>query len=194
MARTIFVKCDCKMADFSYADMSRSVFWHANLLNVSLNSADLTEADFSFANLEKSDLSNTKITDSQLQSALSVRDAKLPNRTLGLGKNLIKNGDANCNIPLVDQWQVTNGNITVMVNKGDRLSCQFCLQPSTIGATMSQRIDLVGVWDPTIWAHSKIEFQAKMSTGLSIELIGKQCNGTVLAKKTASKFYCVNHQ
>jgi uncharacterized protein YjbI with pentapeptide repeats len=187
MAHTIFVKCNCKWADFSYANLSMSVFWHANLWGAIFHNADLTKTNFSLANLLEADLTNTTVTGSQLQGALSIYNAKLPNGTLGRSQNLVKNGDANCNISLADHWQVRNGNIAVVASKENRSECQFSLQSVAIEAIMSQRIDLVGIWDSSIWTHSSVEFQAHMSSGVSIELSGRSSNGTVINKQIASK-------
>jgi len=173
----MFVKCRCSRADFT----------GANLMNSSFHSALLDEADFSFANLQNADFTNTTITDNQLQSALSIRNAKLPNGTLGQGRNLVRNGDPNCNISLVHHWQIQSGNIFVVTSKKNRSKCQFTLQSLATGAIMSQRITLVGIWDPSIWSSSNVELQAHMSSEVSIELNGKAINGTVLDKRIASK-------
>ncbi len=178
MAHTIFVRCICNRVDFSYANLKNSSFY----------SAELSNANFSLANLQNADFTNTNITDSQLQSALSIRNAKLPNGTLGRGQNLVKNGDANCNISLVDHWKVQNGNITVMPSKEDRDECQFTLQSFATGAIMSQRITLVGIWDSSFWRYSKVELQGHMSSGVSMELSGKNNNGIILNKNITSQF------
>ncbi len=177
MAHSIFVKSHCRKTDFTYANLKSSSF----------RDAMLSDANFSLANLQNVDFTNTDITDSQLQSALSIRNAKLPNKTLGQGRNLVKNGDAKCNIPLGDHWKVKNGNITVVPSKEVGRKCQFTLQYFATGAIMSQLIDLVGIWDSSFWTHSNVELQAHMSSGVSIELSGKNSNGIVLTRRTASK-------
>ena len=178
MTYTIFKQCNCGEIDFSYANLEGSSF----------HSADLTNTSFSFANLKDVDFTNTTITDIQLQSALSIRNAKLPNGTVGRDKNLINNGDANCNISLIDHWQIENGNIAVMISKEQQNKCQFSLQSIETGATMSQIIDLKSVWNSTIWKHSNIELRADMSDGLTIELNGINSNGKVHNNKIMSKF------
>jgi hypothetical protein len=112
----------------------------------------------------------------------------LPNGTLGQGRNLVKNGDANCNISLVDNWEVQNGNIMVVPSKEDGSQCQFTLQSFATGAIMSQRITLVGIWDSSFWIFSNVELQAHMSNGVCMELSGKTSNGTVLKKGITSQF------
>jgi uncharacterized protein YjbI with pentapeptide repeats len=171
------------MANFSYANLSGSVFWNANLKNVSFQNADLTYADFSGSNLRDADFTNTTITDSQLQSALSIRNAKLPNGTLGRARNLIKNGDANCNIKSLHPWHLQNGSITVVASKKNLNDCQFVLQSNGIGATMSQRIRLWDVWDSTLWTTSNVELHLYNSSGVSIELNSLSNNGTVIQKR-----------
>jgi uncharacterized protein YjbI with pentapeptide repeats len=186
MAHTIFEKSDCRRVDFSYANLSGSVFWNANLKNVSFQNADLTSVNFSGANLWNADFTNTTITDSQLQNALSIQNAKLPNGTLGRGENLIKNGDANCNIKSLHPWRVQNGSIAVVASEENPNNCQFVLQSNVIGATMSQRIDLLNIWDSTLWQYSEFELHLNKSSGVSIELNGLSNNGAVLHKKIYS--------
>ncbi len=135
MARSIFVRCSCGGLDFSYANLEGSTFHSANLSNI----------NFAFANLQNVDFTNFIVTDSQLQSALSIRNAKLPNGTLGQGRNLIKNGRPDCHKPLVDDWQTENGNIIVMSSNKNPSQCQFTLLSITTGAAMSQRIPLLGI-------------------------------------------------
>jgi uncharacterized protein YjbI with pentapeptide repeats len=177
MAHTIFVDCKCNDVDFSYA----------NLENASFRGATLDESNFLCANLQEADFTNTTITDSQLRSALSIRDAKLPNGTLGHGHNLVKNGDADCNITLVKDWQVENGSIAVVASKEDPSDCQFSLQSLVTGATMSQRIVQAQFWNSFICTNSIVKLQANMSSGVSIELSGINSAGTILNKIVASK-------
>ena len=134
-------------------------------------------------------MSKTNITDRQLQRALSIRNAKLPNQTLGQGRNLLKNGDANCGIPLQDHWQVINGSILVMTSNTNQTQCQFFLRSTTIGAAMSQKISLVDVYDASFWINSGIELRAEMSDGVSIELVSKNNDHLVLEKYVAGKCY-----
>jgi uncharacterized protein YjbI with pentapeptide repeats len=186
MPHTIFEKCECRRVDFSYANLSGSVFWNANLENVSFQNADLAYVNFSGANLWNADFTNTTITDSQLQSALSIRNAKLPNGTLGRARNLIKNGDANCNIKSLYPWHVQNGSIMVVASKKNLNDCQFVLQSNVIGATMSQRIHLGDIWDSTLWTTSNVELHLNNSSGISTNIYGLSNNGTVIQKKLYS--------
>jgi uncharacterized protein YjbI with pentapeptide repeats len=163
-------------------------FTGANLKGSSFHDATLSNANFSLANLQNADLTNTTISDSQLQSALSIRNAILPNGTLGQGRNIVKNGVANCNISLADHWKVQNGNITVMPSKEDRSECQFTLQSIPTGAIMSQQMDLLDIWDSSFWTSSNVELQAHMSSGVSMKLSGKDSNGRVLNKYITSQF------
>jgi hypothetical protein len=82
---------------------------------------------------------------------------------------------------------VQNGSIAVVVSKENRNNCQFVLQSNGIGATMWQRINLVNVWDSTLWTNSDIELHLYNSSGVSTELNGLSKNGTVIQKKLYSK-------
>ncbi len=188
MTRTKFVKCHCEMANFSYANLSMSEFMDANLKNASFQNANLTQVNFTLANLWNADLTNTTITDDQLHSALSIRNAKLPNGTLGHARNLIRNGKANCNTRLIDPWHVSNDTILVNTSTENLNNCQFVLKSDINEATMWQRISLADVWDPIIWAYSNVELHLSRSSGISFELNGLDSNGTILWKELSSKF------
>ena len=176
------------MADFSYTNLTTTTFRNANLKNVSFQHAHLAEVNFSRANLWNADFTNTTITERQLQSALSIRNAKLPNGTLGRVRNLIKNGDANCNIPVVDLWHVQNGKITVIPSKKNANDCQFVLNSYEIGAMMWQRINLVKIWDADVWPDSNVELHFHRSSEVSIELHALNNNGTILHQAFSSSF------
>jgi uncharacterized protein YjbI with pentapeptide repeats len=178
MAYTIFTQCICGKADFSYANLEGSSF----------HSADLTNTNFSFANLKDVDFTNTTITDIQLQSALSIRNAKLPNGTLGHTRNLIRNGKADCKTRLIDSWDIPSDHIAVKTSNENRNDCHFVLKSNINEATMWQRISLVNVWDPTIWTYSSVELHLSGSSGISLELNGLENDGTILHKEVSSKF------
>ena len=186
MAHTIFEKCNCWRIDFSYANLAESIFWNANLKGAVFKNADLTKVNFTGANLRNADFTNTTITNKQLQSARSIRNAKLPNGTLGRARNLIKNGDANCNTTSLHPWHVQNGSIALVTSKKNSSDCQFVLQSNLIGATMSQRINLTNVWDSTLWTDSDVELHLYNSSGVSIELNGHDKDGTIIQKKSSS--------
>jgi uncharacterized protein YjbI with pentapeptide repeats len=176
------------MANFSYANLSISEFMDANLKNASFQNANLTQVNFTLANLWNADLTNTTITDDQLYSALSIRNAKLPNGTLGHVRNLIRNGKANCETRLVDPWDVPNDHIVVKASNENLNDCQFVLKSDINEATMWQRISLADVWDPTIWAYSNVELHLSRSSGVSFELNGLDSDGTILRKEISSNF------
>jgi hypothetical protein len=101
--------------------------------------------------------------------------------------NLVKNGDADCNITLVKDWQVENGSIAVVASKEDPSDCQFSLQSLVTEATMSQRIVQAQFWNSFICTNSIVKLQANMSSGVSIELSGINSARTILNKIVASK-------
>ena len=162
-------------------------FSEASLIGSSFYDAKLRGANFSLANLRGVNFTNSTITDDQLQSALSIRDAILPNGTLGRSRNWIQNGNPNYNTFLVDHWHVQNGNITVVFSKKNRSKCHFSLQPPTTKAMMSQRIDLRHIWDSNFWKYAFAELQADISSGVSIELISKDSDGIIRDTQITSK-------
>lgn len=182
MPHTKFERTRCVAAHFDRANLSQSIFYQVNAKNAFFNNADLTNANFSLANLDKADVTGTQLTCSHLQSVLSIRDALLPDRTCGHDSNLIGNGHADCNVPLLSPWILTHGKIASMKTEVDYNNCHFVAQSNNVGASMYQKIDLVH-WDSGFWKYSLAVLDAHMTNGVSIELSGMSRNEAILDKK-----------
>jgi len=187
-----FEKTTSIASDFSYANLSYSKFMGSNAKRSIFNQADVNNVDFSSANLYKTDFTRTHIKERQLESALSIQYAVLPNGTLAHDSNLIHNGQADCNISLVDSWILQDGNVTTVMTDTHTSNCQFILQSFTLGATMSQRVDLSNKWDSNSWPHSTAILSASMSSGVSIQLIGINNDGLAVVQQTLSKFQYIS--
>jgi uncharacterized protein YjbI with pentapeptide repeats len=175
-------------ADFTYANLSNSTFINSNIKRAIFTGADLSNVDFHGANLHKADFTDTNISDNQLHSALSIQDAILPNRTRSQDKNLISNGQADCNIPLVDSWQLERGDVTIEMSEKNNANCQFTLKSLATEAMMLQRVNLSEKWDSSSWPYSQAILTAQMSMGVSIQLKGINTNGVVSSQQTLSEF------
>ena len=182
-----FERSRCMLARFDNADLSMSSFWRANAKGASFNGANLLDVDFSRANLQEADLTNTGITDGQLLSALSIRDARLPNGTLGRDRSLIENGHADCRQSPYPHWQWQTGQIIPVVSGADLTECHFTVPANTTEASMSQRIDLTRVWDSTFWVSSRAVLYARMAGTVSVQMSATNSSGSVLDKKILSK-------
>jgi uncharacterized protein YjbI with pentapeptide repeats len=165
-----------------------SIFIHANARETTFNGADLTNVNFSLANLHKADFTNTSITESQLRSALSIRDARLPNGTLGRDSNLIKNGHADCNISFVDHWQLKKGNISTMKLDTDPNNCHFVPRSDATEDIMSQKINLALYWNPTFWKYCRAVLSARMTNDVTIQLNGMNNKEKILGYQILSRF------
>jgi hypothetical protein len=179
-------------ADFTYANLSNSTFINSNVKRAIFRGADLTNVDFRGANLHKADFTDTNISDNQLHSALSIQDTVLPNGTRSQDKNLINNGQANCNISLVDSWELVRGNITIQMSEKNNTNCQFTLKSFPTGAIMLQRVNLSERWDLSSWPYSQAILSARMSMAVSIQLKGINTYGVVSGRETLSEFRCVS--
>ncbi|CAF3631266.1 unnamed protein product [Adineta steineri] len=169
MFRTDFREAITNKADFASVDLSDSTFISADIQGASFIGSNLNNVDFSEANLYKVDLTNAKITEKQLQSAISIHEALLPNGTLAHDSNFLNNGQTDCNMSFGDNWVLHKGNITVKTSHIDPNSCYFFLRSYNIGAIISRRVDLTK-WDSESWPHSQIVLSANMSIGVSIQL------------------------
>lgn len=183
-----FQRTTCIATSFDNADLFKSTFRGANVKHTSFYGANLTNVDFSGANLYKVDFTNTKVTGSQLQNALSIQDVKLPDGTLAIDANLIKNDQADCNISVVNSWTLEKGNITTLRSDTNSTDCWFTLQSLATGAAMLQRVDLSKKWDSNTWSYSQAILTARMSTGVTIQLRGISSSNIILARETLSKF------
>jgi hypothetical protein len=74
-----------------------------------------------------------------------------------------------------------------MPSKEDRDECQFTLQSFATGAIMSQRIDLTGIVDFSIWVWASVELQWHMSGGVSMDLNVKNSSGIIVDKTIIGK-------
>ncbi|CAM4827834.1 unnamed protein product [Rotaria magnacalcarata] len=161
-----------------------SNFSYSNIKRASFANSALIQADFSDANLYKVDFNGAVMRDIQLESAVSIQDAVLPNGVSVHDENLIKNGQPDCNTSLMISWTLRNVNVTaIMSNKGER-KCQFTLQSLSSGANMYQRVNLSEKWNSSSWSYSQAILRANMSIGISMQLRGFDNNNQVLARQT----------
>ncbi|CAF2063444.1 unnamed protein product [Rotaria magnacalcarata] len=180
---TNFMRAHCVGAYFARAILFHSTFSYANAKSTVFYRANLTDVEFSFANLYNADFADTQMTDSELWSALSIRDALLPNGTIARDPNLIKNGEADCNISLVNHWIVALGSVTTSMFDQRKNNCYFLLQSDDIGAKMFQRVKLSKLWDFNSWPRSQAVLNARMSSGVSVQLRGMSNIGEVFAQQ-----------
>ncbi|CAM4989489.1 unnamed protein product, partial [Rotaria socialis] len=159
-------------------------FLHSNLKNAIFQGANLNHLNLSGANLYKANFTYTNIQESELKDALSIQDAILPNLALAHDINLIKDGQADCNISHISGWTLSNGHVTPVISNKSSSNCQFTLQSLSTGATMYQRVSLSDKWDSNFWTYSEAVLSAKMSTGVLIDLKGLQKNNSVSSKET----------
>ncbi|CAF0973140.1 unnamed protein product [Adineta steineri] len=169
MFNTNFRGAITNKADFASVDLSNSTFVNADIQGASFIGSDLNNVNFSEANLYKVDLTNAKITEKQLQSAISIHEALLPNGTLAHDSNFLNNGQTGCNMSFGDNWILHKGNITTEISHIDPNNCYFFLRSYNNGAIMSRRVDLTKS-DLESWPHSQIVLSANMSIGVSIQL------------------------
>ncbi|CAF2241105.1 unnamed protein product [Rotaria magnacalcarata] len=170
---------------FDLATLTSSNFSYSNIKLASFSEVkELNETVFSGANLYKVQFNDTEMIDTQLESALSIQDAVLPNETLAHDENLIKNGKADCNTSLISDWTLSNVNVTVIMSSTSKSNCQFTLQSLSSGAAMKQRVNLYGKWDSNSWPYSQAVLRTSMSIGITMELRGINSNNLVVARQS----------
>ncbi|CAM4980245.1 unnamed protein product, partial [Rotaria socialis] len=115
-----------------------------------------------------------------------IQDAIVPDGTSAHDENLIKDGQADCNISHISGWTLSNGNVTTVISNKSSSNCQFTLQSLSTGATMYQRVNLSDKWDSNFWTYSEAVLSGKMSTGVSIELKGIKKDNVVSSMEILS--------
>jgi uncharacterized protein YjbI with pentapeptide repeats len=189
IANTSFESTTCVASYFNNAKIFDTVFIGANLKRSAFNKATLTNVNVSHANLYQVDFFLANITNLQLQNALSIEEARLPNGIRANDINLIRNAQTDCNILGVENWTLETGNVTTRMIDNQTNNCRFMLQSFTIGATMTQYINLSSKWDSNSWPNSQAVLSAKRSIGVSIELEGINNKSSAFAKEILSEYY-----
>ncbi|CAF4364045.1 unnamed protein product [Rotaria socialis] len=186
ISNTNFHQSSCVASRFQLASLSDCNFWQSNLKDAIFQAARLNQVNFYHANLYKTNFMDADMANSELDNTLSIQDVILPNKTSAHDENLIKDGQADCNISHISGWTLNNGNITTAISNKSNSNCQFTLQSFSTGATMYQRVNLSDKWDSNLWTYSEAVLSAKVSTGVLIDLKGLQRNNSVSSKETLS--------
>lgn len=185
---TNFEQTTCVSCRFYYTFISHSQFWNSNLKRAIFKNASLEYNDFSHANMYQVDFTGANINETDLKNALFFQDVLLPNGTHVHDKNLINNGQVDCNISLHKSWTLEAGNIVIMMLNETSHRCCFVLQSLTAGARMSQNVELLNRWNSSLWPYSEAILSAQMSVGVSMKLKGITDDGSIFSDRILSKF------
>lgn len=189
MPNTNFIEARRMLVHFVNARMFMSTFERANAKDVRFSITDLRMVNFTLANLQRTEFWDTSsITDEQLKSALSIRDARLFKGTLERDRNLIKNGHIDCNSSVSDSWLLHSGRVIPIRPNENSGKCHFILQSLNTGAIMSQRVKLSNIWNSDLWPYSHAVLNAQMGNNVSIQLSGFSNIGKILGQRNSSKY------
>lgn len=173
--------------------MNYSSFWHSNLNYASFIDSNIKGIQLLGATLYNATFKNVNVKTAQLKSALSIQDVVLSNRTRIQDKNLINNGEHNCNISHINGWTLRSGNVTTLKVGQYNDFCEFTLQSISTNATIYQRVNLSNKWNSTLWPYSYTVLRADMSTGLSMELRAINSTNHVVDYQALSELKYVTH-
>lgn len=132
---TNFVRSYMPDCLFQWATLSNASFRHAVLLGSNFENANVQDVDFTRALL-----AGVRITPGQLETALSIANATLPDGKIGKNKNLLKNGHAQCvdvNGTISD-WIITGDVIT----DGDQINNDCLFLAGAADAILQQTLDI----------------------------------------------------
>ncbi|CAF3446502.1 unnamed protein product, partial [Rotaria sp. Silwood2] len=80
------------------------------------------------------------------------------------------------------QWTSLIENVESAVVVQQKNECYAALLSNESKAVISQNVSLENEWNPDLWPYSHALLHARLSNGVSIELIGISRNGTILKK------------
>ncbi|CAF4482484.1 unnamed protein product, partial [Rotaria sp. Silwood2] len=84
------------------------------------------------------------------------------------------------------QWTSLIENVESAVVVQQKNECYAALLSNESKAVISQNVSLENEWNPDLWPYSHALLHARLSNGVSIELIGISRNGTILKKHILS--------
>lgn len=180
-------------ASFKGTDLNYSSFWHSNLNYASFIDSNIKGIQLLGATLYNATFKNVNVKIAQIKSALSIQDVVLSNRTRIQDKDLINNGEHNCNISHINGWILRSGNVTTLKVGQYNDFCEFTLQSISTNATIYQRVNLSNKWNSTLWSYSYTVLRADMSTGLSMELRAINSTNHVVDYQALSELKYVTH-
>jgi uncharacterized protein YjbI with pentapeptide repeats len=120
-----------KGVSFNGAHLRQTNFFRSSLINTDFTNTIVDQADFTLA-----DLTGSNITDEQLLTAETYNRAILPNGTIALYANFIRNGDAiDCTL---EHWNIGVKDTIEIMHRDNK--CMFKANVSNGDVTMSQKI------------------------------------------------------
>ena len=142
---TNFYSARAIQTNFARAYMPDCLFQWATLREASFRSTVSPGSNFENADVQDVDftlafLAGARITAGQLDTALSITNATLPDGGIGKNKNLLKNGHAQCtnSTETITDW-IISGDISTDGNQANN-DCVF--QAGEVNATLQQTINI----------------------------------------------------
>lgn len=142
---TNFYRVTARETNFARSYIPSCLFQWATLTEASFRNAVLPGSSFENANVQDADftrafLAGANITLGQLDTALSIANATLPDGRMAKNKNFVKNGHAQCSDAngTISAWNLIED---VIIN-GDQANNDCLFQATAINATLQQTIDI----------------------------------------------------
>ena len=179
------------------ANLTNSNMFATRLISCNLTNTDFTGADLSMVNLSHSNMLNARITDEQLHSTISLENSILPNGTIAHDISLIRNGNADCNKIIEEDWIIQPPNSIVLTkwtiynqSFSDPNDCMFRAPLSSsknTSITMSQRMNLTRYQTIFNRRDAKILLMTDCNEYVNISLIERNRNDQILNRRTIQK-------
>lgn len=155
-------------AHFLHTELSNVNFEHANLKYSVFEKSMLENINFNQANLFSSVFKNTSVLlMSETNQELSVHLVELNNGTIIKDRNLLVNGDADCNSSYPMHWTILKGIVNVGALNSFSNNCYFIVRNNESIASIKQTLDISG-WDRNRWPKSELLVTAVMSEGVKV--------------------------
>jgi uncharacterized protein YjbI with pentapeptide repeats len=138
MQNIIADHCEFSFVNMNEANLTNSTMFATHLILSQFINTDFTGVNLSMANLSNSNMLNATINDQQLYSAISIENTILPNGTIAHDIPLIRNGNADCNKIIEQDWQIEPPN-SIIITKwktfnhsfNDENDCMFMAKSSS---------------------------------------------------------------
>jgi hypothetical protein len=181
MQNLIANHCEFFSVDMNEVNLTNSTMFASQLTKSNLINTDFTGANLSMIDLSYSNMLNATITDEQLHSAFSIENSILPNGTIGHDITFIKNGNADCNKIIEQDWKVEPSNSIIIKKwKTNQSDCMFIANTINTLITMSQTINVTRYKPILNRSLTKLRITHGCNDHVNINVIQRDVNYKIL--------------
>ncbi len=186
MQNIIADHCEFTFVNMNEANLTNSTMFATHLTLSQFINTDFTGVNLLMASLSNSNMLNAIINDQQLYSAISIENTILPNGTIAHDIPLIRNGNADCNKIMEQDWQIEPPNSIILTkwktfnhSFNDENDCMFMAKSSSI-IIMTQDINITRYKSIFNKKSMILSVNSHCNHHVNIYLIQRDINGQIL--------------